>query len=76
MIQEDWLRCYGTVEGIDKTFRRMSQRVRRENNLHSAVEELEKHYQVLNSHFLGFFPLLVEHFNARSKHGFIQEVSP
>jgi acyl carrier protein phosphodiesterase len=69
MIQEDWLRGYGSVEGIDNTFKRMSKRLRRENTLYSAVEELEKHYQALNSQFLGFFPQLINHFNAGSKLG-------
>lgn len=69
MIQEDWLRGYGSVEGIDNTFKRMSKRLRRENTLYSAVEELEKHYRVLNSQFLGFFPQLINHLNAGSKLG-------
>ncbi len=59
MIQEDWLSAYGTLEGIDATFRRMSKRLRRENTLSSAVEELEVHYHTLNSHFLRFFPQLI-----------------
>jgi acyl carrier protein phosphodiesterase len=61
MIKEDWLSSYGSVEGIDKTFKRISERLRRENNLCSAVEELEIHCQVLNTHFLRFFPLLINH---------------
>ncbi len=59
MIEEDWLNAYGTLEGIDTTFRRMSKRLRRENTLSSAVEELEVHYDVLSSHFLLFFPQLI-----------------
>ena len=61
MIQEDWLSSYGSIEGIDKTFKKISERLRRENNLCSAVEELEIHCQVLNTHFLRFFPLLINH---------------
>ena len=60
LIQEDWLSAYGSLEGIDTTFRRMSKRLRRENTLSSAVEELEVHYHVLNSHFLRFFPQLIQ----------------
>ncbi len=59
MIREDWLSSYGSIEGIDKTFKRISERLRRENNLFSAVHELETHYHVLNTHFLQFFPLLI-----------------
>jgi len=61
MIREDWLSSYGSLEGIDKTFKRISRRLKRDNNLSSSVEELETHYQVLNAHFLQFFPLLIDH---------------
>lgn len=61
MIKEDWLSSYGSIEGMDKTFKRISKRLRRENSLCSAVEELENHYQVLNGHFIQFFPLLMDH---------------
>ena len=60
MIQEDWLNSYGTIEGIDKTFKRISNRLKKENNLCSAVEELEIHYHSLNSHFLQFFPQVIQ----------------
>jgi len=56
MIQEDWLSSYGTLEGIDKTFKRISKRLKKENTLCSAVEELETHYHSLNAHFSQFFP--------------------
>jgi acyl carrier protein phosphodiesterase len=61
MLKEDWLSSYGSLEGIDKTFKRISGRLRRENNLWSAVEELEMNYHVLNTHFLRFFPQLIDH---------------
>jgi acyl carrier protein phosphodiesterase len=59
MITEDWLRSYGTTEGIDQTFKRISKRMRRENNLATAAEELQHHYFILNDHFLRFFPQLL-----------------
>jgi len=59
MVREDWLSSYGSLEGIDKTFKRISKRLRRENNLKSAVLELEKNYDVMNAHFLRFFPQLI-----------------
>jgi acyl carrier protein phosphodiesterase len=63
MVREDWLRTYGTVEGIDLTFRRISRRLRRENNLHTAVEELEQNYALLQDHFHAFFPQLMAQFS-------------
>ena len=59
MITEDWLHSYGTTEGIDKTFKRISKRMTRANNLDTAVEELQVHYSPLNAHFLRFFPQLL-----------------
>lgn len=63
MIKEDWLHSYGSIEGIDKTFKRISKRVRRENSLYSAVEELVAHYHDLNTHFLQFLPQLLKYLN-------------
>ncbi len=61
MISQDWLRSYGTTEGIDETFKRMSKRMRRENKLDTAVEELQLQYPRLNEHFLRFFPQLLSY---------------
>jgi len=61
MLKEDWLRSYGSLEGIDKTFKRISERLKRKNNLCSAIEDLEMNYHVLNTHFLLFFPRLINH---------------
>ena len=61
MIQEDWLRSYRTLEGVDTTFKRISKRMRRKNDLRTAVDELEVNYGRLNMHFLKFFPELITH---------------
>lgn len=63
MIREDWLRNYGTGESIDRTFRRISRRLRRENTLGTAVEELERNYALLQDHFHCFFPQLLARFS-------------
>jgi acyl carrier protein phosphodiesterase len=62
MISEDWLRSYRSVEGINATFRRISRRVQRENPLGTAVEELERNYDLLQDHFHSFFPQAVAQF--------------
>ena len=62
MAREDWLRCYGTVEGIDRTFRRISRRLRHENTLDTAVGELERNYGPLQDHFHAFFPQVMARF--------------
>lgn len=63
MAREDWLRSYGTADGIDRTFRRISRRIRRENPLATAVEELEHNYDLLRDHFHCFFPQLLARFS-------------
>ena len=67
MVREDWLRRYGTVEGIDRTFRRISGRLRRENTLNTAIEELERNYVLLQDHFHCFFPQLMARFRTREQ---------
>jgi acyl carrier protein phosphodiesterase len=62
MVQEDWLRSYRTVEGIDRTFRRISRRLQRENPLDRAIEELERNYDLLQDHFHSFFPQVMARF--------------
>ena len=61
MIREDWLRSYSTLEGIDYALNRMSARIRFENKLGGAIEEVEYHYQELEEGFLQFFPELIVH---------------
>jgi acyl carrier protein phosphodiesterase len=62
MVREDWLRSYRTVDGIDRTFRRISRRVRRENPLAAAVEELERSHDLFKDHFHTFFPQALARF--------------
>jgi acyl carrier protein phosphodiesterase len=66
MVREDWLRSYGTAEGIDRTFRRISGRLRWENPLGTAIEELERNHDLLRDHFQCFFPQLMARFRTIS----------
>jgi acyl carrier protein phosphodiesterase len=61
MVREDWLRSCGTVDGLDRTFWRISRRLSRENTLGSSVAELEANYFALHGHFHCFFPQLLAH---------------
>jgi acyl carrier protein phosphodiesterase len=69
MTREDWLGSYRTVDGIDRTFRRISRRITRENPLDSAIEELERNYGLLQDHFHSFFPQLMARFRTISPPG-------
>ena len=61
MVNMDWFRSYGSLETMGYVFDRMSQRIRFENNLSGAIEEVENHYQIYESTFLLFFPQLIDH---------------
>jgi acyl carrier protein phosphodiesterase len=60
MVSEDWLTSYRAREGIDRTLRRLSRRLKRENPLPEAVCQLDEYYGELEQDFLGFFPRLIE----------------
>ncbi len=61
MIRDEWLRSYARLEGVGYALDRMSARIRFENKLAGAIEEIESNYQQLEEGFLQFFPTLVEH---------------
>lgn len=62
MTTENWLGSYRTVDGIDRTFKRISNRIERENPLDSAIQELERNYDPLRDHFHSFFPQVLARF--------------
>ena len=67
MIQEDWLRSYRTLEGIDQTLKRISRRLRHENPLGTAIEELERNHDLLQDHFHSFFPQALTRFRVSTR---------
>ena len=79
MIAEDWLGSYIDLDGIDTCLNRISKRIRFENNLYGAVEEVESHYAELEAGFLEFFPHLTTYVNRNNltgvKAGMLVEVS-
>lgn len=56
MVQDDWLMNYSTYEGMEVTFRRMSRRVSRPDQLRGAVDSLQMFEPQLEADFLDFFP--------------------
>ena len=60
MIRQNWLGCYGSLEGVDLTLSRISKRIHRENHLAGSVIEIKEHYTELESNFREFFPELIE----------------
>jgi len=68
MVREDWLQSYQSVDSIDQTFRRISRRLRHENPLDSAIEELEQNHDCLQDHFHSFFPQAMARFCTAPSH--------
>jgi acyl carrier protein phosphodiesterase len=59
MQQHDWLGSYRHVHNIHTALDRMSLRLKRENRLRGAAEELEANYGEFEGDFRTFFPELV-----------------
>ena len=60
MLDENGLLVNQNLEGVGKTLNRLSQRIRFENKLMGAIEEVEAHYDAFESAFLTLFPALIE----------------
>lgn len=61
MIAEDWLGSYKTPEGVGLTFARIARRLKRENNLATALDELMENYAEIEADFLSFFPEVISY---------------
>ncbi|MDF1823288.1 MAG: ACP phosphodiesterase [Verrucomicrobiales bacterium] len=58
MIRQGWLKEYATLEGIDLTLRRVSFRSPILEPIFDAAEILQENLEVIESHFLEFYPEL------------------
>ncbi len=60
MLEQDWLACYRTLDGVDITLNRIAKRITRANFLSGSVDEVQSNYRRLEDNFLAFFPDLLE----------------
>lgn len=67
MIRNDWLVSYRELHVIDLVLNRISARLRRENSLMNAIEELESNYHAFEADFRAFFPDLMAYVAAYKK---------
>ncbi len=61
IIKIDLLRSYAEISGISFALQRLSLRLKRENNLGRAVEELTANYEYFELNFGVFFPELIDY---------------
>ena len=61
IIQRNLLMSYAEISGIDAALKRLSLRVKRENNIGIASEELINNYRQLELNFNKFFPELIDY---------------
>jgi acyl carrier protein phosphodiesterase len=61
IIPGDLLGSYREISGIDRALRRISARIKRENNLAEGLADLKSNYQTIESDFLAFFPQLIDY---------------
>ena len=61
MIAEDWLCSYRTLEGVGLALARISRRLKRENTLATAIDELMNNYSGIESDFVSFFPEVISY---------------
>ena len=60
MLNEDGLLVNESMKGVGKTLNRLSRRIRFENKLYGAVEEVNLHYVEFEKAFLLLFPELLK----------------
>ncbi len=61
MIADDWLRSYGSKEGIRFVLGKMDQRTRFPSNFTAGIDHLLADYQAYNTEFNQFFPDILEY---------------
>ncbi len=69
MMEENWLGNYRTIEGIRETVERVSRRTVKLSSIRDSTDQLVKHFQKMEEHFLDFFPDMLQFINARRAAG-------
>ena len=60
LIKHNWLKGYATLQGVEMTLERISQRFKRDVHLTDSMQDLKNSYNLLERNFMTFFPDLME----------------
>ena len=66
MIEQNWLGSYVNLESTGQAIDGISRRIRFDNELTGAIDEVKNHYGEYETVFFSFFPQLLEHVNFMS----------
>lgn len=56
MAKDNWLKAYGTFEGLEKALNGMARRTPFESGMENAIQDLKKDYPIYEREFREFFP--------------------
>ncbi|HBA36237.1 MAG TPA: DUF479 domain-containing protein [Gammaproteobacteria bacterium] len=77
IIESQLLASYGTRRGLEQAFQRISQRLKRQNALGDALNDIIAHDEAFESDFLAFFPDVITYIRAqRTERHASDEASP
>jgi len=60
MLQQNWLACYRSLQGVEMTLERISRRIAHDIHLNEAMRDIQNNYKNLERNFLVFFPDLIQ----------------
>ena len=61
MINRNWIRSYAQLNGVGRALDGLAGRLRAKHNFFGVIDEIEAHYDEIQTGFLEFFPQLQAH---------------
>ncbi|WP_105265593.1 acyl carrier protein phosphodiesterase [Pseudoalteromonas sp. T1lg76] len=61
MCEQNWFATYAELDGVALALDRIASRIRFRNDFTGAIEDIERHFDAFEAHFLAFFPELITH---------------
>jgi acyl carrier protein phosphodiesterase len=61
MVEHDWFGSYRDADAIAESLDRVAARIRFVNDFDNAIEDLQRHHELISDGFLEFYPQLQQH---------------